>query len=60
MNDAVKDAFITKHEKTESGVTVVTYSNGVKIYVNYTGTAQTVDGVTVEGMSYSYKVGEAE
>ena len=60
VNDAVKDAFITKHEKTESGVTVVTYSNGVKIYVNYTGTAQTVDGVTVEGMSYSYKVGEAE
>ncbi len=60
VNDAVKDAFITKHEKTDTGVTVVTYSNGVRIYVNYTGTAQTVDGVTVEGMSYSYKVGEAE
>jgi len=60
VNDAVKDAFITKHEKTDNGVTVVTYSNGVKIYVNYTGTAQTVDGVTVDGMSYSYKVGEAE
>ena len=60
VNDAVKDAFITKHEKAENGVTVVTYSNGVKIYVNYTGTAQTVDGVTVDGMSYSYKVGEAE
>ena len=60
VNDAVKDAFITNHEKTDNGVTVVTYSNGVKIYVNYTGTAQTVDGVTVEGMSYSYKVGEAE
>ena len=60
VNDAVKDAFITKHEKAENGVTGVTYSNGVKIYVNYTGTAQTVDGVTVDGMSYSYKVGEAE
>lgn len=60
INGVVKDAFITKHEKTDNGVTVVTYSNGVKIYVNYTGTAQTVDDVTVEAMSYSYKVGEAE
>ena len=60
VNDAVKDAFITKHEKSENGVTVVTYSNGVKVYVNYTNTAQTVDGTTVEAMSYSYKVGEAE
>lgn len=60
VNEMVKDAFIVKHEKTDNGVTVVTYSNGVKVYVNYTGTAQTVDDVTVEAMSYSYKVGEAE
>lgn len=60
INDVVKDAFITKHEKLENGVTVVTYSNGVQVYVNYTNTAQTVDDVTVEAMSYSYKVGEAE
>ena len=60
INEAVKDAFITKHEKLGSGVVVVTYTNGVKIYVNYTNKAKTVDGVTVEAMSYSYKVGEAE
>jgi hypothetical protein len=60
VNDAVQDAFITKHEKLDNGVTRVTYSNGVKIYVNYTDAAQTVDDVTVEAMSYSYKVGEAE
>lgn len=60
VNEAVKDAFITKHEKLGSGVVVVTYSNGVRIYVNYTNKAKTVDGVTVEAMSYSYKVGEAE
>ena len=60
VNDAVKDAFIVNHEKTGAGVTIVTYSNGVKVYVNYTNTAKTVDGTTVEAMSYSYKVGEAE
>ena len=40
----------------ENGVTKVGYSNGVKVYVNYSNTAQTVDGYTIEAMSY--KVGE--
>lgn len=60
LNEVTKDAFITKHEKADTGVTTVTYSNGVKVYVNYTEEAQTVDGTTVEAMSYSYKAGEAE
>lgn len=60
VNEVIGDACITKHEKMENGVTVVTYSNGVKIYVNYTEEAQTLDGITVEAMSYSYKAGEAE
>lgn len=54
--DKVKGANIVKHEKLDSGVTVVTYSNGVVIYVNYSDKAATVDGHSVAAMSY--EVGE--
>ena len=60
MNQVLGDANITKHEAMDNGVNVVTYSNGAKVYVNYSDTEQTVDGVTVGAMSYSYKAGEAE
>lgn len=56
VNEAVDGACVVKHEKLDNGVTVVTYDNGAKIYVNYSGTEQTVDGVIVDAMSY--KVGE--
>lgn len=56
----VDGANITRHEKLDSGITKVTYSNGVTVYVNYTDSAQTVDGITVDAMSYSHKAGEAE
>ncbi len=48
----VSGATITGHEILEGGVTVVTYSNGVKVYVNYGSTPQTVDGITIDSMSY--------
>lgn len=54
---AVDGAFITKHEKLDNGVTVVTYDSGTAIYVNYSNEDQTVDGTTVPAMSY--KVGGA-
>lgn len=57
LNNAIGDAGIKKHEKSD-GVAVVTYDNGVKVYVNYTEDAVTVDGETVDAMSFSYKVGE--
>lgn len=60
FSQLVDGANITRHEKLDSGVTKVTYSNGVTVYVNYTDTAQTLDGITVDAMSYSYKAGEAE
>jgi hypothetical protein len=60
FSQLVDGANITKHEKLDSGVTKVTYSNGTTVYVNYTDEAQTVDGISVEAMSYSYKAGEAE
>lgn len=56
----VEGANILSHERTDSGITKVTYSNGVTVYINYTESAQTVDGITVDAMSYSYKAGEAE
>lgn len=61
LNQELKGACIVNHEKRSNGVTVVTYDNGVKVYVNYTDTAQKVDGRTVEAMSYTYdKAGETK
>ncbi len=60
LSEVIGDANIVNHEKQADGVVVVTYNNGVKIYINYTEESKTVDGETVEGMSYSYKAGEAE
>ncbi len=55
--EQVKDSCIIDHERLDSGVTVVTYDNGKKIYINYSDEAAVVDGITVEAMSY--KVGDA-
>ena len=40
------------HEILGNGITVVTYDNGVKIYLNYSAEAQSADGHTLEGMTY--------
>lgn len=58
VNELTKGSTIKSHEKLKNGVTVVTYDNGVKIFVNYTEVSRTVDGVKVGPMSYSYKAGE--
>ena len=58
VNELTKGSTIKNHEKLKNGVTVVTYDNGVKIFVNYTDITRTVDGVKVGPMSYSYKAGE--
>lgn len=60
LNAQLGDANIVKHEIKDEGIKVITYSNGVKVYVNYTSAEHVVDGVTVGAMSYSYKAGEAE
>lgn len=52
LNNKVSGAFIIKHEIMDNGVTVVTYSNGVTVYVNYNSYAETVDGHTIDAMSY--------
>ncbi len=50
--DAVSGATIAKHEIFENGITKVTYSNGVKIYVNYSKTSASADSVTLDSMTY--------
>ena len=52
VNEAVAGAVITGHEILDNGVRIVTYSNGVQIYLNYSSAAQTVDGVSIDTMSY--------
>ncbi len=56
VNELVKDSYIVGHEEPVNNLVVVTYDNDVKIYVNYNEKAVSVDGVTVEPLSY--KVGD--
>ncbi len=51
INAKVEGAYIVGHEIRENNVTVVTYGNGVKIYLNYGSSAVQTDGYTIEGMS---------
>lgn len=50
----IQGATIENHSKIED-VAVVEYSNGVKVYVNYSSKTKSVDGVTIDALSY--KVG---
>lgn len=54
--EQTKGAEITEHSQYDNGVTIVTYDNGVKVYLNYNEAATVVvDGCQLEPMSY--KVG---
>lgn len=52
INEQIQGSFIKNHEKLENNVTLVTYENGVKIYLNYNKEYVTVDGMELEAMSY--------
>ncbi len=56
LSEVVGTSCITEHEVLPNGLVRVTYDNGIRIYVNYTASALSADGVTVDAMSY--KVGE--
>jgi hypothetical protein len=61
VNDETEGAHIIKHETNYDGnanLTKVTYDNGVVIYVNYSEESVSVDGLTIDGLSYKDKVGE--
>ncbi len=55
LADKTSGANIVGHKILDNGLRVVTYSNGVKVYVNYGSGSQSADGVTVESMSYVIK-----
>lgn len=48
----VKGASIVNHQILENDIRVISYSNGVKIYINKGNADQTVDGVNVPAKSY--------
>ncbi|MBR1861816.1 MAG: hypothetical protein IJ796_08155 [Lachnospiraceae bacterium] len=52
LGTQTEGAQIVKHEILENGITKVTYSNGIKVYVNYSLQDETADGITVGSMSY--------
>lgn len=55
INDALKQvtgATITNRNILEEGISLVTYSNGVKIIVNYTKDAYNYSGTTVDALGY--------
>ncbi len=56
LSELVGTSCILDHEVLDNGLVRVTYENGVRIYVNYTASALSADGVTVDALSY--KVGE--
>ena len=58
INQALREvigAKITDREILEEGISVVTYSNGKKIIVNYTNDSYTFEGVEVKPLSYKVK-----
>ncbi len=52
INERTKNSMIVNHEITDTGVTIVTYDNGVKLYINYSEKEQKADNVTVPALSY--------
>lgn len=50
--EKTQNATIEKHEIKDNDVTIVSYSNGVKIYINYSSVRRKCDGLELEPMSY--------
>ncbi len=52
VSDLTEGAFICGHEIEEGGLRVITYTNGVKIYINYGLQTVTKDDLKIGSMSY--------
>lgn len=52
INRMVDGSFITGHQMLDNGITIVTYDNGVQIYINYSDTEAAAEGITVPALSY--------
>lgn len=57
VSDQVQGATIEEHEK-DGDLSIVTYSNGIRVYVNYGEADAQADGLTIPALSY--KVGDAQ
>lgn len=52
LAEKVGESCIISHEILDNGLVKVTYDNGIRIYVNYTESELSADGLTVAAMSY--------
>lgn len=52
ISELTKNSMIANHEITDTGVTIVTYDNGVRLYINYSEIERKADNVTVPALSY--------
>lgn len=52
INTLVNGSRIIGHEISDTGITIVTYDNGIKIYVNYSEMDASIDGMAVPALSY--------
>lgn len=57
MLNLVASAEIDGHEQLQTGVYCTTYSNGIRVYVNYNKQAATVDGISVPAEDFVYVQG---
>lgn len=55
ISDAIGGCELVKHEIIAENITVSTYSNGKKIYVNKTDLDYKADGITVKAKDYTIK-----
>ena len=53
--EKIYDKTIVDHKEVGKNVTLTEYDNGVKVYVNYTDTDVTVDGIKVPAKNFAYK-----
>lgn len=55
FEEQIQGATIEAHDILGNGITRVTYSNGRRVYLNYSSVRQTADDLTVEAMGYLVK-----
>ncbi len=55
LSEKTAGSTVVKHEIVDGDIRVVTYSNGVTVYINYGTKTADVDGVTIESMSYEVR-----
>lgn len=58
--EGLNNQSIVGHERISSDVTVTTYENGAKVYVNYGTEEMNADGIHVPARSYIVERGEAQ